>query len=335
MAERAQFEERVRGREAAMAALHGDATAEQQKEAQERATEFERQWIAESKMRKDLHNKLQELVGNLRVYCRIRPVVRGPEENIPVSVEAQGSDLIKVVDHDADRDRERRYEFTHVYGQGSAQADGFRDTEPLMTSVLDGFNVCIFAYGQSGAGKTFTMEGTEEKPGLVPRAMKRLFEVILERQANYRHECFISMTEIYNENIRDLLSDPRADNSKKKYDIMRDPLVGMYVRDLTSEPIQTASHARSLILRGNTNRSTGTTNLNEQSSRSHMLVTLTVRTTDLHTNDNYVGKLSLVDLAGSEWAAKAQSDNRGNRCSRPHRMATSGAPPSYQARPRE
>ena len=88
---------------------------------------------------------------------------------------------------------------------------------------------------------------------------------------------------------------------------MRDPLVGMYVRDLTSEPVQTASHTKSLIRQGNTNRSVGCTNLNEQSSRSHMLVTLTVRTTDLHTNDHYVGKLSLVDLAGSERLSKSQT----------------------------
>jgi len=135
--------------------------------------------------------------------------------------------------------------------------------------------------------------------------MSKIFEVIGEREHNFRFECFLSMVEIYNENIRDLLCDQRADNSKKRYDIMRDPMVGMYVRDLTSEPVQTASHCRALIKQGNTNRSVGTTNLNELSSRSHMLVTLTVRTTDLHTNDNYVGKLSLVDLAGSERLAKS------------------------------
>ena len=129
-----------------------------------------------------------------------------------------------------------------MYGPASSQEDVFRDTEPLMTSVLDGFNVCIFAYGQSGSGKTFTMEGTEEKQGLVPRAMARVFEAIGERTANYTHECFLSMIEIYNEQVRDLLVEKDVDTSRKKYEIMRDALVGMYVKDLTSEPVHTASH---------------------------------------------------------------------------------------------
>ena len=70
------------------------------------------------------------------------------------------------------------FEFTHVYGPEATQEDVFRESEPLMTSVLDGFNVCIFAYGQSGSGKTHTMDGTKEMPGLAPRAMGRLFEVV-------------------------------------------------------------------------------------------------------------------------------------------------------------
>merc|ERR1719453_2810773 len=145
----------------------------------------------------------------------------------------------------------KEFPFTHVYGPESTQEEVFNDSEPLMTSVLDGFNVCIFAYGQSGSGKTFTMEGNDEMPGLVPRAMARIFEDVADRTNNYQHDCFISMIEIYNENIRDLLSDPKADTSKVKYDIMRDQLVGMYVKDLTSEQVHTASHARTLIKQGN------------------------------------------------------------------------------------
>ena len=73
-----------------------------------------------------------------------------------------------------------------------------------MTSVLDGYNVCIFAYGQSGTGKTYTMEGTTKDPGLAPRAMSRLFEVMRERESsgNFEHECFMSMVEIYNESSK-------------------------------------------------------------------------------------------------------------------------------------
>ena len=278
--------------------------ARKQKEAAERAAEFEKQYVQEAKLRKDLHNQLQELVGNLRVYCRVRPLVGANEQQGKMCVDVEASDRVTLRDHESERADNKHFEFTQVYGPGTPQEDVFHDTEPLMTSVLDGFNVCIFAYGQSGTGKTFTMEGTDEKPGLVPRAMGRVFEVVADRQSNYQHECFLSMIEIYNENIRDLLAPKDADTSKKKYDIMRDAMVGMYVKDLTSEPVHTASHCKALIRQGNTTRSTAATGLNDQSSRSHCLVTLTVRTTDLNTGDHYVGKLSLVDLAGSERLAK-------------------------------
>ena len=89
--------------------------------------------------------------------------------------------------------------FTQVYGPASKQEDVFKDTKSLMTSVLDGYNVCIFAYGQSGTGKTFTMNGNDELPGLVPRAMIAIFENVGEREINYKHDCFLSMIEIYNE----------------------------------------------------------------------------------------------------------------------------------------
>ena len=283
------------------------------KEAEERGIEFEKQWVAESKLRKELHNQLEEMVGNLRVYCRVRPASKTEMEG-PMSIEIKGSDQIIVKDHDSDRaDNKKNFTFTQVYGPGTSQEAVFKDCETLMTSVLDGFNVCIFAYGQSGTGKTFTMDGNDEHPGLVPRAMKRIFEDVAARETNYQHDCYLSMIEIYNENVRDLLRDTKADLSKVKYEIMRDQLVGMYVKDLTSEQIHTASHAKKLIIQGNTNRATGATNLNEQSSRSHMLVTLTIRTKNHRSGDNYVGKLSLVDLAGSERLSKSQTTGQAQK----------------------
>jgi len=305
--EKAKFEQ-------LMQTLGGEQTdtTRKAKEADERAIEFEKQWVSESKLRKELHNQLEEMVGNLRVYCRVRPASKA-EQDAPLSVEVKGADQIVVRDHDNERNDPKNFTFTQVYKPGTSQEDVFKDCESLMTSVLDGFNVCIFAYGQSGTGKTFTMEGNDELPGLVPRAMSRIFEDVADRTANYQHDCFISMIEIYNENIRDLLRDPKADTSKVKFDIMRDQLVGMYVKDLTSEQVHTASHARSLIKSGNGNRAVASTGLNEQSSRSHMIVTLTVRSRNLKSGDNYVGKLSLVDLAGSERLGKSQTTGQAQK----------------------
>jgi len=284
-------------------------TTRKAKEADERAVEFEKQWVNESKLRKDLHNQLEEMVGNLRVYCRVRPA-KGVEKEAPLAVEVKGSDTVVVRDHESDRKDDKKFSFTQVYSFDSRQEDVFRDCESLMTSVLDGFNVCIFAYGQSGTGKTFTMNGSEELPGLVPRAMQKIFECIGERENNYEHTCYLSMIEIYNENIRDLLREPKADVSKLKYDIMRDQLVGMYVKDLTSEQTHTASHAKTLLVHGDKNRAVASTGLNDVSSRSHMVVTLTVRTRMTKSGDQYVGKLSLVDLAGSERLSKSQTSGQ-------------------------
>lgn len=84
-------------------------------------------------------------------------------------------------------------------------ADVFKDTAPYATSVLDGYNVCIFAYGQTGTGKTFTMEGTEEDRGVNFRILEELFHIIRERQKLYRYSVSVSVLEVYNEQIRDLL----------------------------------------------------------------------------------------------------------------------------------
>ena len=178
-------------------------------------------------------------MGNLRVYCRVRPPLPAEADKGEICVGVTGSDAVVLRDPTPNpspspnpnpnpnphphprphpnqvlrdlasaRHDEKRFEFTQVYGPASQQEEVFADTEPLMTSVLDGFNlnpnpspspnpnpnpkpnpnsnpkpnphpepnqvldgfnVCIFAYGQSGTGKTFTMDGTDEKPGLVPR----------------------------------------------------------------------------------------------------------------------------------------------------------------------
>ena len=289
-----------------------DASKLQLQAEQTRADAIEKQWIAEATQRRQLHNKLQDMVGSLRVSCRVRPITSaernaGAEEVVEVK-RAKTGEIVSVLHQAAGESAatERRFDFTHIYGQNSRQEDIFQDTEPLMTSVLDGYNVCIFAYGQSGTGKTYTMEGTSKEPGLAPRAMSRLFQVMDERSdsGNFEHECFLSMVEIYNENIRDLLADPSEDNSKKRYDIQRDPALGMYVRDLVTAQVSSAGGAQELITEGHTHRSVGVTNLNEQSSRSHMLLTLTVLTTNVRSGQRHVGKLSLCDLAGSERLSK-------------------------------
>ena len=185
------------------------------------ARHMEQQWVVEVHERRALHNKLQDMVGNLRVLCRVRPFTkaeRSAEAVSVVEVDARGEKL--TIEHQAAGEKvssKREFDFTHVFGPDSTQEDIFHATSDLMTSVLDGYNVCIFAYGQSGTGKTYTMEGTDSDPGLAPRAMARLFEIVEKHHAggNFEHSCYLSMLEIYNEGIRDLLSDPNEATAKK------------------------------------------------------------------------------------------------------------------------
>ena len=97
-------------------------------------------------------------------------------------------------------------------------ADVFEDTAPFATSVIDGYNVCIFAYGQTGTGKTFTMEGTPDNRGVNYRTLKNLFEIMKERENRYSYEISVSVLEVYNEQIRDLLV-PASQNAStaKRY----------------------------------------------------------------------------------------------------------------------
>ena len=152
--------------------------------AEMKAKQMEGQWVAEMTKRRELHNQLQDMVGSLRVACRVRPI-KGDDTAITIKESTSGGDPQVVINYmgPGDKPAEKQFDFTHVYGPKSTQEQVFKDSAELMTSVLDGYNVCIFAYGQSGSGKTHTMDGSKEMPGLAPRAMERLFEVIKERDS--------------------------------------------------------------------------------------------------------------------------------------------------------
>eukprot|EP00302_Diacronema_sp_CCMP2436_P010223 CAMPEP_0179908038 /NCGR_PEP_ID=MMETSP0982-20121206/44293_1 /TAXON_ID=483367 /ORGANISM="non described non described, Strain CCMP 2436" /LENGTH=278 /DNA_ID=CAMNT_0021809043 /DNA_START=260 /DNA_END=1097 /DNA_ORIENTATION=+ len=200
------------------------------------ADEFARKYVSEFFLRKKLHNQLQEMLGNLRVYCRVRPPsaheleqdVVG-DKNGHTTVEVPNNETLLVSDKEDPKRPRRRYDYSKVYGPASTQEEVFSDTEPLMTSVLDGYNVCVFAYGQSGSGKTYTMEGTADSPGLALRAVDALFLGAEERRAQgYETELSIGLVEIYNETLGDLLADPTEDHSHKKLEILKDASLGMY-----------------------------------------------------------------------------------------------------------
>uniref|UniRef100_K3YZX3 Kinesin motor domain-containing protein n=1 Tax=Setaria italica TaxID=4555 RepID=K3YZX3_SETIT len=166
-----------------------------------------------------LFNEIQELKGNIRVYCRIRPF-RPWEDEKSTSVEYIGENGELVLSNPTKKGKEggKNFTFNKVFGPTTTQDMVFKDIQPLIRSVLDGYNVCIFAYGQTGSGKTYTMMGpenaTEKEWGVNYRALNDLFNISHDRQDTIKYELGVQMVEIYNEQIRDLLG---SGGSQKKY----------------------------------------------------------------------------------------------------------------------
>lgn len=176
----------------------------------------------------------------------------------------------------------------------------------VITAACEGFNTCIFAYGQTGSGKSYTMMGHNKgDKGLIPRICENLFEEISEkslRGVSFHTE--VSYLEIYNERVQDLLRKRATSPDKKCLKVREHPKEGPYVQNLTSHLVQSYSDVEELILLGNANRTTASTNMNDTSSRSHAI--FTIRFTRAWFEDELpcetVSKIHLVDLAGCERA---------------------------------
>ncbi|XP_063366296.1 kinesin-like protein Klp68D [Cydia amplana] len=167
---------------------------------------------------------------------------------------------------------------------------------PLVASVLDGFNGCVFAYGQTGTGKTHTMEGTPEDEGIIPRAFRHIWQHIeTSASRDVTHLVSCSYVELYLEDVRDLLS-----KDCKKLTIRGQELNGFYIPEMTSIVCKSAAEMARALRTGNRVRASGRTDMNEHSSRSHAVFLVTVESQHKPSNRIRVGKLNLVDLAGSE-----------------------------------
>lgn len=153
-----------------------------------------------------LFNEVQDLKGNIRVYCRIRPLLPGQSGKQSI-IERIGDDGQLVVTNPSKqgKDGHRMFKFNKVYGLAASQEMVYSDIQPFIRSVLDGYNVCIFAYGQTGSGKTYMMSGpgaaTEESWGVNYRALNDLFNMSESRSRAIVYEIWVQIVEIYNEQV--------------------------------------------------------------------------------------------------------------------------------------
>ncbi|XP_065116518.2 kinesin-like protein KIFC3 isoform X3 [Paramisgurnus dabryanus] len=268
--------------------------------------ELLRKYKREMNLRKKCHNELVRLKGNIRVLCRVRPICPG---------ERDAADTKNLVTFDVDDDavlylsnkgKLMNFELDKVFPPQATQEEVFQEVQSLVTSCIDGFNVCIFAYGQTGSGKTYTMEGVPTDPGINQRALRLLFSEVMEKKPDWDYKITVSMVEIYNETLRNLL----GDNPNEKLDIKMCPDGSgqLYVPGLTEFTVESVEDINKVFELGHMNRATACTNLNEHSSRSHALLIVTVVGFNSSTGHRTSGKLNLVDLAGSERIAKSGAE---------------------------
>ncbi|KAK3596665.1 hypothetical protein CHS0354_038897 [Potamilus streckersoni] len=281
--------------------------------------------------RRKLHNSIQELKGNIRVFCRVRPLI-GDETlgndgtlqhmNFP-DLEGKILELEKIGDVSlnestisAARRGNNKYEFNFdkVFQPTSTQAEIFEEISQLIQSALDGYNVCIFAYGQTGSGKTYTMEGPSTGDpatiGMIPRAVMQIFDTVRGLEDNgWQYQFEASFLEIYNETIRDLLGSLKEE-VKHEIKLAGQGNNEVVVTNLTIVPVTTEEQIHSLLKTAAQNRAVAETKCNERSSRSHSVFRLKITGANEFTGEKCQGTLNLVDLAGSERLKESGSEGQ-------------------------
>ncbi|GMN34140.1 hypothetical protein TIFTF001_004529 [Ficus carica] len=244
----------------------------------------------------------------------------------PFAEKERGRDIVRVIDRkevlvlDPDlskdyleriqnRTKEKKYSFDYAFGRDSTNSDVYtKCISSVISGVVQGLNATVFAYGSTGSGKTYTMVGTKDDPGLMVLSLHRIFDLIQRNKSSDEFEVTCSYLEVYNEVIYDLL-----ERSSGHLELREDPEQGIIVAGLRCIKVHSANKILELLNLGNSRRKTESTEANATSSRSHAVLEITVKRKQKNKYRNQVmrGKLALVDLAGSERAS--ETNNGGQK----------------------
>ncbi|PHH72698.1 hypothetical protein CDD82_5846 [Ophiocordyceps australis] len=280
------------------------------------------QLIKEETERRVLFNKYQELKGNIRVMCRVRPVLgpsEGPEAKITFPDDKTSSEIVVAGPEEKSSlgnisRKNHGFEFDRVFTPATDNDEVFGEISLLVQSALDGYNVCIFCYGQTGSGKTFTMSSDD---GVIPRATHMIYTAMTKlREKSWQYNMEGSFVEVYNEEINDLLApiECPGDGKPKKIEIRHDEARRTTrLANCRSVPLDSVANVESIIREAQSNRSVAATKANERSSRSHSVYILKLVGDNLATGERCEGTLNLVDLAGSERLKQSQAEGERKR----------------------
>jgi len=281
-----------------------------------RIAELEEQLLNGEQLRRALHNRIQELRGNIRVFVRTRPFLPndGAASNSSIDIMPDGESLAIQGKHAGEG---HGFKFDKVFAPSAGQGVVFDEVSEFVQSALDGYNVCLFSYGQTGSGKTHTMQGSGNGAmrGIIPRAVEQILQqAALMQSQRWKFTMKASFLEIYNEDLRDLLVMMNSDGSFKqrntssasKISIKRNQEGKSYVDGINKVVIDVEDKAAGLaqleavMVAAARARSVATTKMNAQSSRSHSVFMLHLCGSNEESGTIVEGALNLCDLAGSE-----------------------------------
>ncbi|GIL47931.1 hypothetical protein Vafri_4549 [Volvox africanus] len=305
--------EQLEGEFAALKEVLGDTTAAEGESGKQivmkllsKIASLQHAAVAAEAVRRQLHNALVDLRGNIRVYCRVKP-----HPTPATRLGCDGTSIAVAVEG-----REHSFNYDRVFGPDSTQEQVFGAVSELVQSALDGFHVCVFSYGQTGAGKTHTMQGgdTPASRGIIPRALEQILANAqqLEEEAEWAYTMHASCIEVYNQTLRDLLSQGTTiqDNNAIKHDLAggHTTVSGARMVKVTdmegaTELVRQAAEARAVVA----------TAMNAASSRSHWVFMLNITGWHSGTGTRLQGSLCLVDLAGSERLDRSQAEGAAKK----------------------
>ncbi|KAL1565958.1 kinesin-like protein KIN-5D [Salvia divinorum] len=270
-------------------------------------------WSSNESPTRDFRSNDEQKGVNVQVVARCRPM--SEEESRGKTSSMISCDEIKqqvvATQNTGSKQTDKVFVFDKVFGPNSKQIEVYNDVvAPAIAEVLEGYSWTIFAYGQTGTGKTYTMEGEgrkykngefHENAGVIPRAMQQIFDVLERERADYSMKA--TFLELYNEEITDLLA---PDEAKRPLVLMEDGKGAVFVRGLEEEVVCSVDEICAILDKGSSRKRTAETLVNKQSNRSHSIFTITVQIkeptspTDHESEMIRCGRLNLVDLAGSE-----------------------------------
>ncbi|AEO56719.1 hypothetical protein MYCTH_2301930 [Thermothelomyces thermophilus ATCC 42464] len=318
------LEERMRGLRAKIDFLESDSKQQADsyalmearlQEALRVAEEARQKLIKEETERRVLFNKYQELKGNIRVMCRVRPIL-DPSEGEEAKIAFPDTKTSSQIDVTGPEEKSSLgvvsrkvipFEFDRVFNPSVQNEEVFGEISQLVQSALDGYNVCIFCYGQTGSGKTYTMSSPD---GMIPRATHMIYDTITKLQEkSWTYTMEGSFVEVYNEELHDLLTPSREADPRKKLEIRHDDVRKQTtVVNCKTVALDSPEKVEAMLKQAQSNRSVAATKANERSSRSHSVFILKLVGENSATNERCEGTLNLVDLAGSERLKHSQAE---------------------------